>query len=492
MNRLSHFLTLFEYSEITVKEQFDELKVILRSDIHKKLDKDDFMTGVSFVNARDKIQISFIVDEGEPIDYYSGDDPIEFLSDLESKFSIIEDEKITIIITIAKSNVKGVVSIYSYSDFFVFLKDLSIQAVFHEFNTNIKKENYLIFEYQNEETIIKTKSIWFVNIGYSGLPEKIDRTPILNRAKSSCHYNFLSKYDLLAEDFLPTTTDHNDLIDLMRRWSIILAVFFLYDITNLQDNQLDYRLNGYKSISGITDLSSIIPEKELQYYNIYNWVYSSGNYIDKLGLARNIISLHLEKVNTISLKGDPFHSIQSSYKVYEKQNIKQYIEIRNKISDQLLGFHDRANKIVENFASGFQKSAFALITFYISAIILKVLNKDKLVEIFTIDAAVLSTAFILCSVIYYFVLIWEVKAQRKRFENNYKDVKKRYTDLLDEQDINRIVNNNIEFESDIDFITAKTKIYSIMWFAFLSVFLISTWSLYFTYNPLTIKIFDLL
>lgn len=459
MNKLTHFLALFEYSEIMVKEGFDELKIILKSDCLKKLNQGDFMSALRFLNSRDKLQLSLLIDDGEPIDYYSDNDPTDFISGVDSKFSIIEDEKIKIIITVSKTITDGVISIYSYCDFFAFLKTLTVQAIFHEFNIAIKKENYIIFEYQAEETIIKTKSIWFVNIGYSGLPEMIDRTPILNRAKSSCHYNFLSKYDLLAEDFLPTSTDHSDLIDFMKRWSIILSVLFLYDITNIQDNKLDYRLNGYKSISGITDLSLIVPEKELQYYSIYNWVYNSGNFIDKLGLARNIISLHLENVPNIGLKGDPFHSIQSSYKVYEKQNIKQYIEIRNKISDQLLGFHDRANKIVETFASGFQKSAFALITFYISAIILKVLNKDKLIEIFTIDAAVLSTAFILCSVIYYLVLIWEVKAQRKRFENNYKDVKKRYTDLLDEQDINRILNNDIEIKKDITFVNTKTKVY---------------------------------
>jgi hypothetical protein len=488
MSKLSHFLTLFEYTDASITEQFDELKIVLKSESHKKIAASVFADTLGFLNSRDKLYLSFIVDEGEPIDYYSDDDSTDFLSELESKLSIVDDEKIEITIRIIKNIVGGVISIYCYTDFLNFLKGLPVQIVFHEFNTYLQKENFLIFESQTDEPLTMTKSFWFVNIGYSGLPDKIDRSSIINRAKTACHYNFLPKFALLVEDFLPINSGSKDLEDLMNRLATILSIVFLYDITNLQNDLLEYRLNGYKSLSGTADLRLIKADPEFQYYKIYNWVYDSGNFIDKIGLARNIISLHLENVDRTELKGDPFQSIQSSYKVYEKQNIKQYIEVRNKISDQLLSFHDRANKIIETFASGFQKSALALITFYISAIILKVLNKDKLIEVFTIDAAVLSSAFILCSVVYYFVLKWEVKAQRIRFENNYKDVKRRYTDLLDEQDIDRILNNDHEFKSDLNFIKAKGKNYTNMWFIFLSIFLISTWLLYFIYNPALINI----
>lgn len=413
MNKLALFLTLFEYTDVKISEQFDELKIVLKSETYKKLDAFTFVSALDFLNPRDKIHISFVVDEGEPVDYYSDDNSDEFLSELDGKLSVIEDEKIEITIRVIKSIIDGTISIYSYSDFLIFLKGLAIQAVFHEFNTYLRKENFLIFEYQTQETEVKTKSIWFVNLEYSGIPEKFDRISIVNKAKSSCHYNFLSKFTLLADDFLPISSNSNELDDILNRLAIIVSIVFLYDITNLQNDKLDFRLNGYKSISGTIDLRLVKNDKERQYYKIYQWVYESGNFIDKIGLARNIISLHLESVDHTDLKGDPFRSIQSSYKVYEKQNIKQYVEIRNKISDQLLSFHDRANKIIETFASGFQKSAFALITFYISAIILKMLNKDKLIEIFTIDAAVLSTAFILCSAIYYLYLIGKSKHKGK-------------------------------------------------------------------------------
>ncbi|MBD1395415.1 hypothetical protein [Mucilaginibacter glaciei] len=480
---LPRLLSLFKHTNAFIIERFDELRIVLELAEVKNLNIDAIVPATAFLNARDTLLLSVIVDDGEPVDFYSGGDSSEFTSELESKFSILDDEAVSFTLRISKNIVDGVISIYNYQDFILYLNSLTIQAVYQEFSSYIQKAGFLIFEFQSTENTLKSNSIWFVDKGFTGTPEVADRQSKINKAKSSCHFNYLSKFVLNAEDFAVESQDLPELADFMNRLATILSIAYLFDITSLHGDTLEYRLNGYKSINGTVDLKLLETEPDHQYYKIYNWVYDSGNFTDKTGLARNIISLHLEQLNNLSLKGEPFTSIQSSYKVYEKQNIKQYIEIRNKISDQLLGFHDRANKIIETFASGFQKSAFALMTFYISAIILKVLSKDKLIEVFTIDAATLSTAFILCSIVYYFVLKWEVNAQKLRFENNYVDVKLRYTDLLDEQDINRILNNDHEFTSDLQFVDDKAKYYTIMWFVFLGIFFFTTWLLYFIYNP---------
>jgi hypothetical protein len=167
-------------------------------------------------------------------------------------------------------------------------------------------------------------------------------------------------------------------------------------------------VNGYKTIKGTCDFKIYPITTTIEYLDVYKWVYNGGNLNDKIGLARNIISLHFEDVSELGLKGSPFQAIQSSYKVYEKQNIKQYIEIRNKVSDQLLDFNNRANKVIETFASGFQKSALALISFYISAIAINVLGKGEFLNIFTLDATLLSITFLIGSLVYYFVSRWEV------------------------------------------------------------------------------------
>jgi hypothetical protein len=256
----------------------------------------------------------------------------------------------------------------------------------------------------------------------------------------------------------------------------------LFDITSLNENRLEYKINGYKSIKGVIDVKAIPSQGVEEYFSIYQWVYSGGNLNDKIGLARNIISLHFEKAGEVALKGSPFQSIQSSYKVYEKQNIKQYIEIRNKISDQLLDFNNRANKIIESFASGFQKSALALVTFYFSAIAIKVLGQGQFLNVFTLDATLLAIAFLAGSLVYYFVSRWEVIQQRERFVKSYTNLKDRYTDLLDALDIQRILNSDKEFNADLNFIDSKLRAYSRMWWIFLLILFLATITLFLTYN----------
>ena len=77
---------------------------------------------------------------------------------------------------------------------------------------------------------------------------------------------------------------------------------------------------------------------------------------------------------------------------------------------------------------------------------------------------------------------WEVKVQRKRFIDSYNNLKDRYTDLLDSLDINRILNNDKEFNADLQFIDNKLDNYSKMWLVFLVILLSITLFLFLFYN----------
>ena len=115
-------------------------------------------------------------------------------------------------------------------------------------------------------------------------------------------------------------------------------------------------------------------------------------------------------------------------------------------------------------------------------IAIKVLGKGEFTSIFSVDASILSLSFLLGSLIYFWVSRWELKEQRKRFISSYNNLKIRYTDLLDKDDINRILNNDKEFNEDVEFIDKKKRIYSIMWIAIVSILGLTTIFLFICYN----------
>jgi len=209
----------------------------------------------------------------------------------------------------------------------------------------------------------------------------------------------------------------------------------------------------------------------VEYYDIYKWIYYGGNVSDKFGLSRNIISLHLSAQSDFEINKSTYLSIISSYKVYEKQNVKQYIELRNRISDQIIGYNEKANKIIENFSSGFQKSGLAFISLFTTIILVRVLTTQNFSDIFTYDATLIALTFLIGSLIYFFISLWEVNAQLKRFKNSYLKMKNRNLDLLTSEDVQRILDNDAEHDDDVSFIKAKRNAYSILWLLFLLIFL---------------------
>jgi hypothetical protein len=481
---LYNFFTSFSVNTITENDRSFECELTALTFSVK--DISSIQTSFDFLQPDDNLSFSIEFGEANPVTFHSSNaDFEEFKTKLEDEHSHQDDAPIKATFVINKKNIASNISIYDLEAFTKTLDDLTIAQAFVIFNRILANTTFVNFNVLNLDNSFNTANIFFTQVGATA-PTCVftERRKRLDSILSASNYTNIDEHNLTPDDFQMQIENarHSKLCSLFNHYAIVLSIAYLCDITSLKANELEFKINGYKSIKGKVDAKSLKINATKEYFSIYNWVYSGGNLNDKIGLARNIISLHFEKSGELELKGDAFQSIQSSYKVYEKQNIKQYIEIRNKISDQLLDFNNRANKVIETFASGFQKSALALISFYLSAIVIRILSKGDFVNVFSLDATLLSIAFIAGSFIYYRVAKWEVKEQRQRFIDSYNNLKDRYTDLLEKDDINRILNNDKEFTADVSFINNKLKSYSKLWLWFLAILFSVTILLFCTYN----------
>ena len=479
------FFSEYQIESVSENDLLFDLKLTskYKSEFSIDITKVDF----SFIQPNDIFNMAVTYGENDSIQFLQSTDKLEdFKDSLENVAKYIDDDTIVYItIIINKKRQDTGITIYDINIFEKTISSLSISQIYSVFDRAFSTFETITFNVLNIESPICTETIFFVKAGSSlNYNSTIDRVKRKDAIKTLCHYSKIDEHKLIPDDFKIKIENpkFKKVGELFNTLCISLSIIFLFDITSLEENELEFKINGYKSIKGKSNLVNEIENLKIDYFEIYDWVYTGGNLIDKIGLARNIISLHLSKTNNLLLNGNPFQSIKSSYKVYEKQNIKQYIEIRNKISDQLLEFNNRANKVIETFASGFQKSSLALISFYTSAIVIRVLGKGEFTNIFTPDATILSIAFIIISYIYFHYSKWEVKEQRRRFVDSYTNLKERYTDLLEEDDIKRILNNDKEFNSDLKFIDDKLNVYSKLWFLFLLILLIVTISLFLIYN----------
>jgi hypothetical protein len=479
---LTSFISLFAQHKCVIAENFNEVKVLLESDSYNSIDTGAFEQALAFLNKRDALSLSVIIGDNDPIDFYSDNSVPEFVSGLSQAMDNHDDELITVTITLTKKQVDGLISVYDLQSFLAFLKRLSLENLLSQFNDFLKQTSFLLLEQQQRGPAIKTKTIALCNKGDGAKGNSIERDKIIGKARTVGFSPFFTKYQLVPEDFILEIFSNHPLARLFARVGLICSAAYLFDQLTVEIGSISYKLNGYKTVQGIADFSVLAPDVNRQLEMIYTWVYNAPNFNDRLGLARNIISLHLAPEGQLECNGSPYTALSSAYKVYEKENIRQYVTIRNNLSEQILKVHDRANALADTFASGLQKNGLALITFYISVIVLKVVSKDHLLNVFTLDTSIFSTVIIICSFLYFWFSRWELLTQKKRFAEQYFELKRRNLDLLDMQDIKRILNDDREYIQDLEFIKTKLRNYSFMWVCFLMLMFISTWFLFFWYN----------
>ena len=434
----------------------------------------DFCGVTAEINSRDSVNIS-IVQNGSTLNYVQENTECDLTQFLRDCFTIQQADEKEIIISLTKKKTNNTISIYCIDNFTSYLDSLLCAGFLLKINEVFTRSNNITFEVQNEFfSEFSTSTIKFIPKGKESQIHQTRNTSNLVKIKNLCHCNIIDKYKFVSEDFYPIITNNNIVLDKMFcKYSLLYSAIFLFDILNIESSDVKYKLNGYKTISQELKFSDIDISSYETYYQIYNWVYDGGNIVDKIGLARNILSLNFDKEN-LKLSENTFEAIKSGYKVYQKENIKQYIEIRNKISDQLIELQNKADKIVDSFVSDYKKTFLAVVSFFISVIVIRVVSKGDFTGGFTKEVTLLTIGFLLISLLVMFFARWEINKQIKRYVEFYTNLKERYTDLLDSSDISRILNNDTDFNCNKKFIETKRCAYTILWIVSLIVLFVLT------------------
>ncbi|WP_077416133.1 hypothetical protein [Chryseobacterium sp. JV274] len=466
-----------DFNEFTIEYSYQAILLPTEETIKNILEE---------VKNSDICSVYLSIDQGEPIIIKDDNNFSSSFNDLNNLLSSHEEgEKINVKINIYKTSTNNQFHFYSKECFFNYIKSFDSLSLANFFSSSVFNHTSKIYILINDFVGTLNSSRFFIAAHYQAEEEDYDyREKRTSNIISNNHSSFFGKLKVLPEDFIFSGNSEMELATLERfqRLGKILLISSIFDITDLTKENFYYKLNGYKSISESIDVDNINIRNLDDFYNIYLWIYSSGSILDKIGLARNLISLHLKKDSSLELEGDVFESLKSSYKIYEKQNVKQYIEVRNKMSDQILDYGKRVASFTDNFANGFQKSALSLVTFFSSLIVTRILATPKNSSDFILYSTLITFVFISITLVYMIISRFELTEQENRFKKSYNDFKIRYTDLLTEEDIARILNNDEEHNSDLLYIKKKKKWYTTLWILVLVLIFISTIVYYFFGN----------
>jgi hypothetical protein len=487
MTNIASIVNLFidesQYISKYVKEDEFSYIIEVKSKFINTPNISDLETLLNAIPPRDTISINVSLDEMDSIIFRPTDNLRDFLLGIENQQALADSESMfSFKVSIDKSIDNNCnLSIYSFQDFFNYLKEQPLEGILYIFSKLTKKNDFVFFRFLDKRVTesFYTNTFYFSPDNQEFNVNIIDRHDLLSRRNEISNFINASEYNFIPEDFyLVKESKDQEVNNIFNKLCCIFSLVYIANISKIENiDSFHYRINGYKLIENTIQYKDLIVENPQEFYRIYSWIYNQGNLSDKVGLARNIISLHYKNNETsISLRENTLSAINSSYEIYLKDNVEQYIEVKNKLAEFLMELSFRTSELVNNFANSFRNNFFIFLTFFTSVFVFNALSSGKLVNIFTRDIAYVSFAVLIMSYLYLIATIIHTNMELQRFIKQYNRLKRMYEDIVDKKDLDFIFKEE-DHKEDIKFIENKVALYSFLWLSEIIVIYAVVWQL---------------
>jgi len=196
-------------------------------------------------------------------------------------------------------------------------------------------------------------------------------------------------------------------------------------------------------------------------YTTYQWVFSDSNISSKLGILRNLISLSNSKELNACFSHNLLKSLFSNYQVYMKENVKQYFEIKNKVTEFMFDLLNKSFDIYDQYKVASRNTALAVLSYFFTVVVLRAINKQKLDILFTPEIASISIVFILSAIIYVSMVHSDLIKKNISINIRVKELRGRYVQVLCGDEIEELFNSESLSTSLKDNSTTKYHLYVI-------------------------------
>lgn len=385
---------------------------------------------------------------------------------------LLEDERIYAKIEINKGIQDNRFSVYCFDRFAEDLIQLSIAEALDVFSMLLNEsEDFIIFELFDNKTIFYTKTMFFVSPENHEINIEFSRDHRLQECREISYFYNQDVYELLPDDFkIIVGYEGNPFADLFQRLQTILSLCMLASNSSIQQGRLKVQIMGQRSVEYTYDLEKIEGNSIL--YKVYDWIYAGGCSIDKALIARNIICLHCRYEPLQQMDSKVLAAIQSNYNLYLKEDVMQYLELKNKVAEFISGIVSKTGEYATELLDKFKTNLIAIFGFLFTVIIANIVSDQPVDNIFTRDITAILEIVLVGSVVYLFISYRQSKFQLEQVYDSYDKLKESYNQILSVDDIKECFQDDkiiLDMKETIDI---KQKRYLKMWICFLVVLLI--------------------
>lgn len=467
---IDDLLMLFSQGLEGIDKQEDKEKYYCTLSFIKNKNLPDVFPANNILNARDSIEIKFKEDDDEEFfdDGYSSkeDNWTEFVSQYNN---IAKGKNIDVEVKILKELVNHTLSVYDMSSFTDYLITKTASQLLHILD-NIFND-YLVIEVQSSYQSWHTKSIFFKDRDdtLNEFNDNINKRAFILKDQSTvCNVPTPIK-NIIPEDLAnDNVNQRNDLQVCIQKCCNLLSLIYLANNSILSSDRFHYEILGTKNIASDFSLAQIKDQNITAENNlapIVSWVYSDHKYIDKINITRNILSFNLDE-NTLAIPQSLTKTILSNYQIYQIKDVEQYITLRNNISNVLLKEQEHVDTIVNSYLSEFKKNIFAVGSFILMSIIVRIIAKPDLLTI--PNYVIYISIGLLCGSLAYLIYSRSVTTQRiNTYRRQYNNIKELYQPLLERNELNEVFDkdNPDLSENNKSIIESKTCSITCTWAA---------------------------
>lgn len=441
----------FSFSAVTPLE-FQELSDIIQS-----------------VPSRDDIRIYLFTENEERLTFNRstvGEEYNSFIGEL------LEDEQIFVKLEINKKIQNRHFSVYCFEQFAEDLIQLPIEEALNAFSLILNEsEGYIVFDLFDNRNIFFTKTMFFMGANNQEVNIDFDREQRLQECRETSYFYNQDHYELLPDDFkIIVGYEGNPFVELFQKIETILSLCMLASNSSIMRENLKLQIMGQRSVEYTYDLNSIEGNPIL--YKVYDWIYSGGSSIDKALIARNIICLHCKYEPLLRLDSKALAAILSNYNLYLKENVTQYLELKNKVAEFISGIVSKTGEYATELLDKFKTNLIAIFGFLFTVIIANIVSDQPLDNIFTRDITAILELVLAGSVVYLIISFKQSQYQMKKVYDSYEELKKSYDQILTDDDIKESFQNDKIIMNMKKTVSKSQKMYLLIWVCFLVILLV--------------------
>lgn len=466
--------------ELVVSERMKVYEASFKFEIENAPEYKYFSNIIHYIPKRDRIKIT-LQDETERIYSFidtNEDNYKEFINDT------LSDEVIEVKISINKEAVDNHFSIYAFDEFASDILSLPLEDIMIAFSVLLKQSpEFLVFDVYSPVTMFATKTMFFVPYGNGKINTEFNRKKRIEDCKEVSYFYNFDIYEVLPDDFkLTIDYENNPLTEIFQKIMVLLSVSFIATSSTISDNQLKGIINGQRTMEYCCEINQLPNNKTL--YGIYNWIYTDGSPIDKAIIARNVISLHCKYVSITEIDEKVMASIQSNYNLYLKENVKEYLELKNKVAKFISDTVSKTGEYATNLLDKFKSNIIAIFGFIFTVILANIVSDQPLNNLFIREITILVECVLLGSFVYLIVCYCQSRYEIKKVYDSYEELKLNYKNILTDNDLSEVFGNDEILNKMKKSINKSEKIYLGIWIIFLigSFFIIESISVSPTYE----------